>query len=235
MVIRFPLHTVCIFLGISFCFYGFFPTISDFLPQAVLSSAQQEHILILDPGHGGLDGGAVGIDGTKESEINLKIAQKTGALCNLLGIPYLLTRESEEIPYPNTAKTIAEKKNADQRHRLEVINSTPNGVLMSIHQNAYPSPSVQGFQVLFGHNEESQKLGNCIQDAYNSNIASARRLASEIPSNIYLFRDLNHTAVLIECGFISNRDECILLQTDIHQLKLASILTASYLQYINSL
>ena len=234
MVIKFPLRYICIFLGVCLCFYSFVPSFSN-RRKLVLSSAQQEHVMILDPGHGGLDGGAVGVYGNKESEINLEICLKTKALCSLLGIPHAMTRTSETLIYPQNAESIADKKIADQNARIEFIRSIPNGIVYSIHQNAYPSPSVSGFQVLYGHNDSSEKLGQIIQQSYNDKLNATRRIATEIPNNIYLFRHIDGPAVLIECGFISNKQDSELLQTDSYQVKLATLFTAAHLQFINTI
>ena len=233
MVIKLPLHIICILLGISLCFYAI-STIAFVHRETVLSSAHQEHILVLDPGHGGLDGGAVGIKGNKESELNLEIALKTQALCKLLGIPHTMTRSTEDLTYPEGAKTISEKKSADQNSRIDLIRSIPNGIVYSIHQNSYPSSSVSGFQVLYGHNDRSLKLGEIIQKSYNDNLFATRRLASEIPDNIYIFKHIDCPGVLIECGFISNAQDSALLQTDVHQIKLAILFTTAYLEFINT-
>ena len=233
MVIKLPLHIICILSGLCICFYSLIPIYNNHRKLA-LSSAQQEHILILDPGHGGLDGGAVGIGGNKESEINLEIAVKTKELCKLLGIPHTMTRSTEELNYPETAKSIADKKLADQNNRIELIRSIPNGIVYSIHQNAYPNSSVSGFQVLYGHSEQSKVLGDVIQQTYNDNISATRRLATEIPNNIYLFRHIDCPTVLIECGFISNKHDYELIQKDDYQIKLSTLFAAAYLQFINT-
>ena len=117
------------------------------------------NVLIIDPGHGGLDGGAVGIDGTAESTINLDIAVKLNLMAKLCGIPTVMTRTSETIDYPSDAKTIADCKIADQKSRLRLIQDYPNSILYSIHQNSYPGEKVSEIQVLYAHHESSRTLG----------------------------------------------------------------------------
>ena len=92
------------------------------------------HVLIIDPGHGGLDGGAVSSDGVKESEINLKISIKLNTLGHLYGITTVMTRTTENIEYPSDATTISACKKADQQMRLGLIRDYPHGILYSIHQ-----------------------------------------------------------------------------------------------------
>ena len=101
-------------------------------------------VLILDPGHGGADGGAVAPDGTPESTLNLAISLRVRDLCTFLGIDTVITRETEELDYPAEVKTIAAMKKWDTRRRVEIAESIDSPVFMSIHQNMYPSSVPRG-------------------------------------------------------------------------------------------
>ena len=192
-------------------------------------------ILIIDPGHGGADGGAVSRNGLRESGINLDISLKFAALANLTGIDCVLTRDSETIAYPDSAGSIAKKKVYDQKMRAEIINRTPNAVLISVHQNFFRFPSVFGPQTFFSKNGSSSALAAGIQTAMNSEICpDSRRVAAPVAQNIYLFKNVSCTAVLIECGFLSNPNEEKLLDTDAYRLKIAVALTGAYLQYLST-
>ena len=234
MVIRLQLHKLCIILGIIICTVSLC-TIPDSSFREVLQSTQKAPaLLIIDPGHGGADGGAVGIDGVRESKINLEIANKLNLLGKLFGIQTIMTRSSEDIDYPEEATGISERKVADQKARLRLIQDYPYAILYSIHQNAYPSEKVTGFQVLYGHDENSQKLGNLLQKRYNEAISSqVGRVAAEISDDIFIMKHCGCTAVLVECGFITNRNECELLQTQAYQTKLALIMLGTYMEFVN--
>ena len=197
-------------------------------------SKAQNPILVIDPGHGGEDGGAVAADGTKESEINLAVALKMEALCGLLGVNSVMTRESEILDYPKSANTIRAKKIADQKARIELINSTPNAVLISVHQNTYPNAKPSGGQALYGNADGSQVLAELIQDNISMNIdADNNRGAAKISDDIYLMKKADCPAVLVECGFISNPTELEMLKTEEYQTKLAAVFVASYTQFIS--
>ena len=188
-------------------------------------------VLIIDPGHGGLDGGASAADGTTESVINLQIARRMEALAGLLGIRTLLTRESEELDYPDDLDTIREKKVWDQHTRLAMINSTPGAVLVSVHQNRYPDPRPSGSQVLYAKTAGSAELG----ELTHGNLIAAlcpenRRVAAPVQDSVYLMKNVNCPAILVECGFLSNYDEAQKLESDSYQTALAVILIGSYLQ-----
>ena len=115
----------------------------------VVNSESLRPVLIIDPGHGGADGGAVANDGSIESVINLEVSLKMEALCGLLGYECMMTRDSETLDYPDDAKTIRAKKLADQKNRLQLVNSQPNAVMISIHQNIYSTSSPSGAQALY--------------------------------------------------------------------------------------
>lgn len=191
-------------------------------------------VLIIDAGHGGEDGGASAPGGALESAINLAVAQKLDALAGLFGIETVMTRESEAIDYPAEAETTAQRKRADQSERLELINSVPNGVLVSIHQNFYPDSRPSGPQVFYADTAESAELGELTHANLLSALApSSRRVAAPVSDDIYLMREARCTAILAECGFLSNPEESALLETDEYQMKIASVLMASYLQFFS--
>jgi N-acetylmuramoyl-L-alanine amidase len=190
-------------------------------------------VLIIDPGHGGEDGGAQSKDGLLESAVNMDIALRMEALAGLFGINTLMTRTSEEIDYPESARTTHDRKTYDQNRRLEMINSTPNAVLISIHQNKFPNPIPRGSQVMYAKTEGSREFGelthaNLIAALYPEN----RRVAIPVYDSIYLFKNINCTGILVECGFLSNPAEAELLATEEYRVKLASVLICSYLQYM---
>lgn len=188
--------------------------------------------LIIDPGHGGEDGGAVAADGSKESELNLAIALKLEALSGFFGVPTVMTRSSETLDYPESADTIRAKKVADQKARLELINSIQNAVFISIHQNLYTSAAPSGAQALYAGTEGSMELAEMMQNNFIALLnEDNKRTASRISDDIYLMKNAGCTAVLIECGFISNPAELELLKDPEYQSKVASIILASYIQF----
>ena len=198
-------------------------------------SGDDKPVLVIDPGHGGEDGGAVSLSGVHESKINLDIALKMAALCGLTGLEYTLTRDSEEISYPDTDKSVSSRKKYDQKRRAELINGTPRAVLISVHQNCYPHSSPHGPQTFYSKNTGSDVLAKLIQDSMNTAIAPGnRRIAMPVAKNIFLYKNIGCTAVLAECGFISNPAESRLLDTETYRLKIAAVLTCAYLQYLDS-
>ena len=185
---------------------------------------------VIDAGHGGEDGGAVGGDGTLESEINLAIALRLDQLLGLCGISAVLTRDSAELIYPDTAVTIREKKRADQEYRVTLVNRTERAVLLSIHQNKYSSPGPRGAQVFYGKVDGSEELAKEVQDKL-AILCGDHRKAAPISPEIYLMREAHCPAILVECGFLSNPEELALLGTEAYRTKLALAITAACISH----
>lgn len=194
-------------------------------------SEKTQSVLVIDPGHGGTDGGAVSENGTKESEINLAIGQRMKALSGLLGIETIMTRDSEKLDYPEEADTLRKKKVYDQKQRVSQINNTQNAVLLSIHQNIYPNNKPRGPQVLYAATEDSDRFAAIAQQNLLLVLPDNVRTASQIDSSIYLMKQIHCPAILVECGFLSNAEDEYLLKTEEYQKKLSLILLCSYLQY----
>ena len=148
-------------------------------PAAAAAFSPSGNVLIIDAGHGGADGGAVAADGTVESEINLAVAVRLKQLAGLFGAETLMTRESEGIAYPEDAGSTAEMKRADQHARLELINSCPEGVLISIHQNFYPDSRPSGAQVFYAAYAGSEEFGKTAHELLKAALCpESRRVAA---------------------------------------------------------
>ena len=187
--------------------------------------------LVLDAGHGGIDGGAISDSGLKESDINLQIALKTEALVRFLGIDTVMTRETDTDNSDN--KAYSEHDNLVQRVKL--ANSTENAVLISIHQNKFPSAVVSGAEVMYADNDDSKALGLITQDNLVTLLDSSnRRVARPAPKELLLTSSVECPTILVECGFMSNPQEVQKLASNDYQLKLAAILAGSYIQFLNN-
>lgn len=195
----------------------------------IVEAGRNRRSLILDPGHGGADGGAVSVSGKCESEINLDIALKCRELAGLFGVCAGMTRESETLDYPEEARTIREKKVWDTKTRTELVNSTENAVLISIHQNKYTTASPHGSQALYAGTDESQALAEKLQEELAQVTGESKRKAAKIGESIYIMNHISCPAVLVECGFVSNAVEAKRLETPEYQLKLATVIVGTYL------
>lgn len=187
-------------------------------------------VVVIDAGHGGVDGGAVARDGTAESGINLAIALRLRELFLFCGEVPLMTRETEDSLHSGDAVTIREMKVSDLKNRVALVNAQPRAVLISIHQNSLPeAPSVRGAQVFYNAVSGADGYALPVQEALNEAVNSEKpKAAKPIPSTIYLMQHVNAPAILVECGFLSNAEDTAALKTAAHQLKLALAVLCGY-------
>ena len=204
-------------------------------PKSVQTSggtAAGKTVWVIDAGHGGEDGGAVGTDGSRESDINLAIARRLDALLVLLGEETRMTRTEDISIHDGSASTLREKKRSDLENRVELVNSTQGAILVSIHQNSLPSSKrTQGAQVFYGKEEGSAELANTVQRALNQTVnAGNEKTKKAIDASIFLMKNVTAPAILIECGFLSNESETALLKSADYQQKLAIVIASGLLQ-----
>lgn len=188
-------------------------------------------VVVIDPGHGGEDGGAVAPDGTEEADINLAVAQRLDLLLRFLGQETVLLRDSDISLHDPSAATIREKKVSDIHNRVDTINSLEHPVLISVHQNFFPSSKYRGAQVFYGGNPLSQPWAEQTRKNLQSCLdPDNKREAKSIDRGIYLMNHISCPALLIECGFLSNPEERWLLKDSNYQTSLAVVIAGSYLQ-----
>ncbi|MGM9538912.1 MAG: N-acetylmuramoyl-L-alanine amidase [Candidatus Onthomonas sp.] len=203
---------------VSFVYWsGYWAPVQTFSP-----GLREDRLLIIDPGHGGEDGGAVSVSGVPESGINLAIALKCEQLAGLFGQPVQLLRRDDVSLASQEAETLRQKKRSDLEKRVEIINGASNAVLLSIHQNFFTKASYSGAQVFHRPGEDSRQWAIYVQEQLRLALDEEnQRQAKEIPSDIYLMSHISCPAILVECGFLSNPEEDALLQTEDYQRRLA--------------
>ena len=218
-----------LFLGLSTVYFYFTGQRYVMVTGAPLET--RALTLLIDPGHGGADGGAVSPGGVHESDVNLEIALRLEAIAALYGIPAEMTRRRGDLDYPPEADTIREKKVADTRARVELIQATPYAVVISIHQNTYPGANVAGPQVLFADTAASGDFAKAMQEALTGALQLERsRVPVRVPRDVYIMNHIDCPAILVECGFLSNPGEVDKLLSDSYQMKLAAAMFSGFIQ-----
>ena len=200
--------------------------------QAVPASGtgQGSYTIIIDPGHGGVDGGAVGVTGAREAEINLSISRKLRQILALCGVSAVMTRTDENALEAPEADTIAAKKVTDIKNRVALINGVENGLLVSIHQNMFSQSRYTGAQVFWAPTAGSQELAEYTQEVLRRTLApDNHRMAKPVAESIYLMNHIQCTGMLVECGFLSNPGEEALLQQDGYQTRVAAAIAGALL------
>lgn len=180
------------------------------------------NFLIIDAGHGGMDGGAVGTNGTVEKDVNLKVAKYLKDIAEKNGKKVIMTREEDTSLHTTDSSKIRDQKRSDLENRRQFLQQNNTGIFVSIHMNQYDSKDVKGAQVFYADNDRSRNLANQIQASLINGLADGnKRVAKPAPSTLYIFKGCNSTAVVVECGFLSCPDEEKLLATEEYQKKLA--------------
>ena len=216
-IIIIALVLIVIFLSIYIISFKVDKTVISVNATAITSK-----VVVIDAGHGKPDEGAVGLYGTTEEAINLKIAMKLQALVEQSGGIVYLTRSNENGIYSSQAKSIREKKISDVKNRVILGNGQDVDIFISIHLNKYPSGTYSGWQTFYQQgNEESIRLAKCVQDSLNNTISKPNNRVPLVLKGVYLMDHIQNTTITVECGFLSNEEEARLLNDDSYQDKLA--------------
>ncbi len=184
---------------------------------------ERQHCIIIDAGHGGVDGGATSCTGVLESHLNLEIALKLEPLLQLLGYETKMIRTTDISIYTQ-GNTIASQKVSDLKERVRIANETEKAIYISIHQNTYPDSRYGGPQVFYG-NSQSAQLAQSLQTNLNNTLGTHRK--SKKGSGVYLLEHMECTGLLLECGFMSNPTEEAKLRDNTYQLQLCAIIAST--------
>ena len=182
------------------------------------------YTIVVDAGHGGMDGGAVGSDsGVKEAGLNLLVATRVANLLTQQGINVILTRTGED--------ALAATKQADMAARKELFNRPEVDLVVSIHMNKFTDRSISGAMAYYmAGSDQGQKLAQKVIDQICTAVERPKRLAN--PGDYFVIRECPCPAVLVECGFLSNSGDEKALQDPAHQEKLARAIVEGVTEYL---
>ncbi len=189
--------------------------------------------IIIDAGHGGFDGGAVAGDGTSEKDINLNIALRVGEMLSISGIEVIYTRTEDTGTEDNSDASISKRKVSDLNNRLALMSKHPDSIFVSIHLNKFTTSSASGAQVFYSQSfDEAKDLSLSIQNSIVSLIQPDNtRVVKQGTSSTFLLHKAKVPAVIVECGFLSNKNELELLKTDKYQKQLAFAIYCGILNF----
>ena len=195
-------------------------------------NSREKLVIVVDPGHGGMDGGAVGFGGICEKDINLSISKYLCDFINLSGVNCVLTRADDNMLSCDDSPS--NKKRDDLKARVRFTESFDNPIFISIHQNKFEISKYKGMQVFYSkNNSESAALANIIKDNNFKLIDySNTREIKPAGKEIMVLHNLRSPAVLVECGFLSNADEAYKLSTEEYRKKIAFMLYISIMDYV---
>lgn len=192
--------------------------------------------VIIDPGHGGMDGGTQSADGVLEKDINLDIALKLRDILESMEIKTIMTRETDISIHSSGVEGIRNQKISDIKNRLSIIESTENAVFVSIHQNYFTQAKYSGAQVFYSkNNPKSSTLAQCVRNSIISNLQKENtRETKASGSEIFLLNNTSAPAVMVECGFLSNKDEADLLNNEKYRSKMAFFIAMGIADFLNT-
>lgn len=177
-------------------------------PEA-LAEKRDAKIIVLDSGHGGMDGGCSSADGVSEKGINLEIMLTVRDMCRLYGFDVAVTRDSDRSIHDEGVTGIRNQKVSDMENRLELFNKFPNAVCLSVHQNTFTDPKYSGAQMFYSSaNPDSSRLAEILQGMFVQNLQPDNIRETKLcGKELYLCYYCNNPAVMAECGFLSNPGE----------------------------
>lgn len=219
MIISFGIFLAAIFL------FGFAITST----VSVKTATPLGITIVIDAGHGGLDGGSVGTaTGVTERELNLVYAKKLTTLLENFGFNVVNTRSTTDGLYE---KVTEDYKLVDMKKRAEIINQSEAQILISIHMNKFSDSSENGAQVFFEQdNDDSKNLADSIRDILIANFDNARNLT--LAGDYYILNNTTPIGVIVECGFLSNPKEEKLLQDETYQNKMCYSIYCGIINYL---
>ena len=224
-----PIYSLIFLLIISITIGG--SRIVSVLSENAPVSARKT--VVIDAGHGGVDGGATSCTGILESQFNLEISLKLKDLFHFLGIKTVMIRETDCSVYTE-GESIAQKKISDLKERVRIVNSTENSILVSIHQNLFSDGKYYGAQVFYAPTNNSQALANSLQGAFVKHLNPGSNRKEKKADSIYLMQHITCTGVLVECGFLSNSQEEALLRTKEYQQKVCAVIACSVSNFLHN-
>lgn len=192
--------------------------------------------IIIDAGHGGFDGGAVGIGNVVEKDINLAISQKLRDLLTVNGFEVVMTRNKDEAIHDPTEVGLARQKRSDMYHRRDIMEENPDGLFLSVHQNKFQQAGPKGAQIFYSINhEDSEQLAQILQNSFRIYLQpDNQRQIKKAGEELFLLDKAKIPAVLVECGFLSNPEDCSNLLDEEYQNKVAFTLYLALMEFYNT-
>ncbi len=198
---------------------------------ASVTSDNYGRVVVIDAGHGGEDVGAVGIDGSYEKDLNLQVAIEIGSILSEQGYTVVYTRTEDKLLYNEEENIKGMRKIYDLKNRCKISNTYPDAIFVSIHMNTYGNSKYSGLQVYHKENSDSALLATKIQQSVKTNVQNENNRQVKPGDSMYVLRNTESESVLIECGFLSNAEECKKLSEKEYQKQLSFAIVYGIIEY----
>ena len=191
--------------------------------------------IIIDAGHGGEDSGAVGEGDVYEKDLNLALAFEIGNQLKAKGYTVIYTRTEDKLLYTEDQNIKGMRKLYDLKNRCAVANEEENAIFISIHMNSYGGSQYSGLQVYYtDKNDESRALANSIQKSVCEDLQKDNNRKIKNGKGFYILDNCKATSVIIECGFMTNKEELQKLSEKEYQKQLSFAIICGIIEYINT-
>lgn len=201
--------------------------------RTVQTMSVNDMTIIVDAGHGGIDGGAVGVSGVLEKDVNLQIAKQLEKVITENGGKCVMIRTDDSDLSDSNAKTIREQKRTDLHNRRAKGPQGDGDIFVSIHQNKFEQQQYSGSQVFYANDENSKKLAGILQKNLISGLGQDGKRQSKLAyTSMFLLQKTNIPSVIVECGFLSNPEEEKNLTDSAYQEKIARIIYQSLVEFV---
>ena len=187
--------------------------------------------VVIDAGHGGEDCGAIGTTGIYEKDINLEVALKLSEYLDAAGFKTVLTRTEDKLLYKESENIKGMRKISDLKNRVAIANAHSGAILISIHMNSFGDAQCKGLQTYYGTCEGSEQLANAIQSSTRQRLQPTNRRSIKRGEGLYLLENASIPAVIVECGFMSNPEECEKLSQKDYQKELSFSILCGIIEY----
>lgn len=187
--------------------------------------------VVLDAGHGGRDPGKVAVNGALEKDINLSISLKLKTLLEQNDINVVMIRKDDSGLY---SESDSNKKAADMRNRVDIINKSGAAIAVSIHQNSFTQESIKGAQVFYYSNsDEGKKFAENMQEQLKKSLQDGNKRMAKANDSYYMLKKVECPIIIVECGYLSNNTEAALLTDENYQNRMAFAIHLGLLSYLN--
>lgn len=199
---------------------------------SVMAEESGKKVIVIDAGHGGEDSGAIGVNGSLEKNLNMDIALEIGKCLSDEGYAVVYTRTEDKLLYSESENIRGLRKISDLKNRCKFAAEYPEAIFLSIHMNSYGDSRYSGLQVYYSErNEASKILASSIQASVKSDLQPQNRRVIKPGKDMYVLENLENTAVLVECGFLTNVAECNKLSEKEYQKQLSSAIVCGIIEY----
>lgn len=232
---NFKIKSACVALTLVFSYlvvYYAFDRVQLAVPTS--TTPKNDVVIVLDAGHGGMDGGCSSADGVPEKVINLNILLSLRDMFELAGYEVYVTRDTDKSIHDDGIEGIANQKSSDMDNRLALFNEHSNAICLSIHQNQFTDPKYSGAQMFYAStNSESQYIAQTLQNKFVEYLQPENKREIKLcGKELFLCHYCENPTVMVECGFLSNADEANLLKTEEYQSKVAFTIFAAINEYV---